>query len=166
VAKSSHSVDPKLTEQAAHVVQHAYPEAKLFFRATTLAEPPKKEMIAFLEAETSSVKAARPPRLARVQLFINQELHELVVDLVEARIRVIEPLPGKHSYIDTAFMQQVGDACLEDARVKDEIRSLNLPAGATVVVEPWAYATDGMLNEKERWTMVRKPCEHLEVWFG
>ncbi|KAH7350168.1 copper amine oxidase [Plectosphaerella cucumerina] len=151
-----HPFDPLTPEeirQAAHVVQHAYPEAKLFFRATTLAEPPKKEMIAFLEAETSSVKAARPPRLARVQLFINQELHELVVDLVEARIRVIEPLPGKHSYIDTAFMQQVGDACLEDARVQDEIRSLNLPAGATVVVEPWAYATDGMLNEKERWTM-------------
>lgn len=155
-----------MTEQAAHVVQHAYPETKLFFRATTLAEPPKKEMIVFLEAEKSAVKAARPPRLARVQLFINQELHEVVVDLSEARITVIEPLPGKHSYIDTAFMQQAGDACLADARVQEEIRSLNLPEGATVVVEPWAYATDGMLDEKERWTMVRRLSEHRHFWSG
>jgi primary-amine oxidase len=166
VAKSSHSAEPELTAQAAHVAQHAHPEARLFFRATTLAEPPKKDMIAFLEAETSSIKAAYPPRLARVQLFINQELHELLVDLVEARITVIEPLPGKHSYIDTAFMQQAGDACLADARVQEEIKSLNLPEGATVVVEPWAYATDGILNEKERWTMVRKPSEHRQVWSG
>ncbi|KAH6676929.1 copper amine oxidase [Plectosphaerella plurivora] len=141
---------PGEISQAAHVAQLAHPDAKLFFRAISLAEPPKQDMIAFLEAEAN---APRPPRLARVQLFIDRDLHELIVDLEQARITVTEPLPGKHSYIDTAFMQQAGDTCLADARVQEEIKSLNLPEGATVVVEPWAYATDGMLDEKERWTM-------------
>lgn len=137
------------------MVQRAHSGASLFFRAITLAEPPKKDMIAFLEVVGSAAEAICPPRLARVQLFIDRALHEVVVDLVKACIKITEPLPGKHSYIDTAFMKQAGDACLADARVQDEIRSLNLPDGATVVVEPWAYATDGMLDEKERWTMVR-----------
>lgn len=110
-------------------------------------------MIIFLD-QGSTGDACRPPRLARVQLFIDRELHEILIDLDQTSIKSTEPLPGRHSYIDTEFMKQAGDACLADARVQDEINSLNLPEGATVVVEPWAYATDGMLDEKERWTMV------------
>lgn len=126
----------------------------MLFRAITLAEPPKAEMIPFLEEERSGSTSKRPARVARVQLFIDRELHEVKVSLDAASVVSDESLPGRHSYIDTEFMQRAGDACLADSRVQDEIKSLNLPKGATVVVEPWAYATDGMLDEKERWTMV------------
>lgn len=51
-------------------------------------------------------------------------------------------------------MQNVAAACLGDPKVQEEIRSLDLPPGATVVVEPWAYATDGLNDMKERQTMV------------
>lgn len=77
-----------------------------------------------------------------------------MVDLNAKSIKSKQELPGKHSYIDADYMRQVERACLADSRVQDEIRSLNLPEGATVVVEPWAYATDGMNDMNERVTMV------------
>jgi primary-amine oxidase len=52
-------------------------------------------------------------------------------------------------------MKQVEQACLANKKVQDEIRSLDLPEGAVVVVEPWAYATDGMNDMTQRVTMVR-----------
>ncbi|KAL2758887.1 hypothetical protein ACRALDRAFT_2058137 [Sodiomyces alcalophilus JCM 7366] len=111
-------------------------------------------MIAFLESEHSGAKDTRPPpRQARVQLFHDRVLHEAVVDLDRRVIVTKEALHGRHSYIDTEFMAKVADACLADQRVQEEIKSLNLPEGATVVVEPWAYATDGIKDMTERWTM-------------
>lgn len=63
-------------------------------------------------------------------------------------------LEGKHTYIDPNYMREVENACLADKRVQEEIRSLNLPPGSTAIVEPWAYATDGMHDMTERLTMV------------
>lgn len=51
-------------------------------------------------------------------------------------------------------MKKVEQACLADADVQEEIRCLKLPEGATAVVEPWAYATDGMNDMSQRVTMV------------
>jgi primary-amine oxidase len=51
-------------------------------------------------------------------------------------------------------MKAVEEACLADERVQAEIKTLNVPDGATVVVEPWAYATDGMNDMTDRVTMV------------
>lgn len=127
----------------------------MVFRAITVAEPPKKDMVSFLENEHSGIQATHLPRQARVQLFHARILHEVVVDLHRRAIVTKEALQGRHSYIDTEFMQKAADACLADQRVQEEIKSLNLPEGATVVVEPWAYATDGVKDMKERWTMVR-----------
>ncbi|KAJ0333822.1 hypothetical protein COL922a_010443 [Colletotrichum nupharicola] len=76
-----------------------------------------------------------------------------MVDLNAATIMSKAPLPGIHSFIDTEFMAQVTAACLADSGIQQEIETLKLPEGATVVVEPWAYATDGMKDMKDRWTM-------------
>jgi Cu2+-containing amine oxidase len=66
-----------------------------------------------------------------------------------------EYLVGKHPYIDSAYMQAAEKACRADPRIEAEIQKLKLPDGAQVVVEPWAYATDGMNDVSERTTMVR-----------
>jgi primary-amine oxidase len=50
-------------------------------------------------------------------------------------------------------MKQVETACLGDSRVQDEVKKLQLPDGATVIVEPWTYATDGMNDMSSRITM-------------
>lgn len=112
-------------------------------------------MVVFLDNEQSSPgSGTRPPRQARVQVFIEKLLHEIIVNLDQQAVASNKELHGRHSYIDTDFMKQVGDACLADEQVQREIESLKLSEGATVVVEPWAYATDGVKNMKERWTMV------------
>lgn len=84
-----------------------------------------------------------------------------MVDLNAATITSKASLPGKHSFIDAEFMAQVAAACLADSGIQQEIETLKLPEGATVVVEPWAYATDGMKDMKDRWTMVSLRIRHL-----
>lgn len=73
--------------------------------------------------------------------------------------RVVE---GRHSYIDTEYMKEVERVCLGDVRVQEQVRGLGLPEGAEVVVEPWAYATDGVEDMAGRVTMV---CVTLSLNF-
>ncbi|KAJ5736992.1 uncharacterized protein N7483_002117 [Penicillium malachiteum] len=101
-----------------------------------------------------------PARTARAQVIIKSEtgvseLIELLVNLDQGIISKKEHLPGKHSYIDTSYMQAVENACRADPRIESEIQKLKLPKDATVVIEAWAYATDGMKDMTERTTMVR-----------
>ncbi|KAI8189282.1 Copper amine oxidase 1 [Colletotrichum sp. SAR 10_75] len=152
-----HPLDPLYPEEisiAADIIRRSVQNEQVFFRAISLAEPPKQEMTAFLDGQQAGDKAlAHPVRRARVQAYIGKTLHEVMVDLNAATIMSKAPLPGKHSFIDTEFMAQVAAACLADSGIQQEIETLKLPEGATVVVEPWAYATDGMKDMKDRWTM-------------
>jgi primary-amine oxidase len=126
----------------------------------TLQEPPKQEMISFLEGELRGQSHQIPVRAARVQVTIRgnskpNEMVELTIDLTTGSIIKKEHLVGKHPYIDSAYMQAAEKACRADPRIEAEIQKLKLPEGAQVVVEPWAYATDGMNDVSERTTMVR-----------
>lgn len=131
------------------------------FRVITLQEPPKHEMLQFLEQEhQGQSKKSRPARSARVQVIIrtqlgSNEMVELNVNLDQGVVCKKEHLPGRHPYIDSAYMQAVESACRADPRIEAEIRKLKLPEGSTVVIEPWAYATDGMSDMTERTSMVR-----------
>lgn len=118
-------------------------------------------MLAFLERERHGAATnLRPSREAWVQITIkgasgSTDFYELVVNLDSASVTRRDHLVGKHPYIDSAYMQAVENACRADPRVEAEIQKLKLPAGATVVVEPWAYATDGMNDMSDRTSMVR-----------
>lgn len=131
------------------------------FRVITMKEPPKEEMIAFLDEEHSMTPATRVSiRCARVEITLknmagDHKLHEIHVDLTKSTIIKQQILEGKHSYIDSEYMKEVEHACMADRRVQDEIRKLDLPSGATVVVESWAYATDGQNDMSKRISMVR-----------
>lgn len=135
------------------------PRQRLNFRVITLREPLKKDIVRFLECEHNGLDTPeRPPRVARVQVLLpnpgRDQLHELLVDLDQSKIVQRKHLEGKHSYIDSDYMQAVEAACRADERVQAEIKTLDLPPGATVVIEAWAYATDGMNDMSERTTMV------------
>lgn len=119
------------------------------FRVITLSEPPKKEIIAFLDGITPP-----PKRIAKVHAYISKDFHEILVDIEGRAVITDKVLNGRHSHVDTAYMKQVEMACLDDARVKAEIQALRLPGEATVIVEPWTYATDGMNDMSTRITMV------------
>lgn len=120
-------------------------------------------MIPYLEKEHKKKPLGHvPPRYARVEVIIQgssggNELFELIVDLDKDKVGRKQHMKGKHSYIDADYMQAVESACLANDEVQAEIRTLDLPANTTVVVEPWAYATDGMNDMTERVTMVGLP---------
>ncbi|EHA52316.1 peroxisomal copper amine oxidase [Pyricularia oryzae 70-15] len=156
--RPSHPFDPLGPQEIAHaasIVRKAHVDSQLAFRAITLQEPAKDEMITFLEAEASSKTSSnkRPDRLARVQVFVQNMLHDIIVNLDAEEIVKNEKLVGRHSFSDTVFMQNVAEATLADPRVQDEIKQLDLPGGATVIVEPWSYATDGENDMTERVAM-------------
>ncbi|KAJ4324081.1 hypothetical protein N0V84_004047 [Fusarium piperis] len=162
MALSIHPFDPLHPDEisrAAEIVRPHFAGRDINFRVITLREPPKKEMIQFLEKKHRNQPTGRPPtRCARVEVVLesktgNHELFELLVDLDNNRVTAKQHHKGKHSYIDSDYMRKVEEACLDDGRVQEEIRTLDLPAGATVVVEPWAYATDGMNDMTQRITM-------------
>ncbi|THC91015.1 hypothetical protein EYZ11_009523 [Aspergillus tanneri] len=162
MAPSLHPLDPltprEISKQAADIVRHALPGENPNFRFITLKEPQKQDMIQFLEREHCHLPLyAHPPRVARVQVVVqgsgSTNLVELLVDLDSSTIIKQDDLVGKHSYIDSAYMQSVEKACMADERVQQEIQKLDLPIGASVIVEPWAYATDGMNDMSDRTTM-------------
>jgi primary-amine oxidase len=118
------------------------------FRVVTLSEPPKKELVKFLNGITPP-----PPRIAKVHVYISKEFHEIFIGIESMAVISNEVFHGRHSHVDTAYMKQVEEACLDDVRVLTEIKALKLPKGATVIVEPWTYATDGMNDMRDRITM-------------
>ena len=142
------------------MVRSQYGDQDVNFRVITLKEPPKNEMITFLEQEHRKLPVQWTPiRCARVEITLKattggNELHELHVDLAKNSIVKHQVLKGKHPYIDSVYMKEVETACMTDQRVQDEIRKLDLPPGASVVVEPWTYATDGQNDMSKRVTMV------------
>lgn len=110
-------------------------------------------MIEYLDLEASGTPAALPKRIAMVHAYISNAFHELKVDVKSKTILSDEVLKGRHSHVDSAYMKQVEEACLRDERVQAEIKSLRLPENATVIVEPWTYATDGVNDMSSRITM-------------
>ncbi|KAF4126213.1 primary-amine oxidase [Geosmithia morbida] len=156
-----HPLDPLTPAEirkTASIVRSHFTGHEPNFRVITLKEPSKKDMVPFLEDyHTSGKYGTRPPREARVQVIArvddDDQFVELIVNLDLAVIASRQHLKGKHSYIDAAYMKSVEKACISDPRIQEEIKTLHLPEGATVCVEPWAYATDGMIDTAQRTSM-------------
>ncbi|KAJ5363080.1 copper amine oxidase [Penicillium brevicompactum] len=157
----NHPFDPLTSREiakAAAIVRREFPAQTPNFRVITLKEPAKDQMIPFLDDQNRGGNSSkRPARTARVQVVLPGDwaarFVELWVDLDRAVIIKKEHLVGKHPYIDSDYMQAVEKACIEDPRIQEQIALLELPAGATVIVEAWAYATDGLNDMSQRTTM-------------
>lgn len=130
------------------------------FRVIYLREPPKDKLSVYLESEHLGKHApTKLNRCARVEVLVQNDtdkndLREFIVDLDNILISKQKYLVGKHSYIDSAYMKEVEEACMANANVQQGIQTLDLPHGASVIVEPWAYATDGSNDMSRRLTMV------------
>lgn len=135
-------------------------------------------MVRFLEQiDSGHTGAVSPARTAHVQIIETDKsqkncLVEILVDLDKKSITKMQRLPGKHSYIDSDYMKAVEAVCRADPRVQEELRTLDLPDEATVVIEAWAYAPDGMNDMTGRVTMVRSTAlftfltlTKLQCWF-
>jgi primary-amine oxidase len=134
------------------------------FRVVTLAEPPKAQMIPYLDAEHASKPTTPPPpRIALVQFYLDtsSDFREARLDVTSGRCLEEVKLAGKHSYLDTELMTAAETSCLADPDVQEAIKALELPEGAVVCVEPWTYGTDGMHDMSRRIIMV---CIGLDIF--
>ncbi|CAI6331814.1 unnamed protein product [Periconia digitata] len=168
MSHKAHPLDPLSAQEIdtiATLVKSCIKE-KVLFRVITLVEPAKKELISFLDAEHSGSAAPHVTRKAMVHAYIGKAFHEIFVNVDKTEIISHEILRGKHSHVDAAYMAQVEDACLQDDKVQAEIKALELPEGALVIVEPWTYATDGMNDMNSRITMCwfyMRLCDHKDA---
>ena len=125
-----------------------------------MLEPPKQQLILFLDAERQGKPLPpAPPRTAHVLYYLDKpnQFCELKVDLSSKSIFAQKRLDGKHAYIDAGEMKKCEKACLNDINVQEAIRALELPDEAVVVCEPWTYSPDGENDMSRRIVMVRSP---------
>lgn len=115
-------------------------------------------MIPFLDAEHGLGQPSKPARVAMVQTFLgprnSDHFYQLKVDVNSGEITDKRQLAGCHPHVDASDMQKAEAECLKDARVQAAIKAMQLPEGATVKIEPWTYATDGMNDMSQKITMV------------
>ncbi|EXJ94286.1 primary-amine oxidase [Capronia coronata CBS 617.96] len=158
---TAHPFDPLTPQeisQVAHHVRAAFPDREAYFRVITLCEPPKADMIRFLEAESDkTVPQVTPARVGMVQVFLgprdSEHFFQLKIDVVSGKVLEQEQLRGCHPHVDASDMQKIERACLDDPGVQAAIKELQLPEGALVKIEPWTYATDGMNDMSQKITM-------------
>ncbi|KAH6855386.1 copper amine oxidase [Chaetomium sp. MPI-CAGE-AT-0009] len=157
MASRPHPFDPltaKEIQQAADILIGHCSADPVIFRVITLWEPPKADIIPFLDMEHEGKETPTPPpRLAKVQAHVDNRFFEFKVDLGRQSVISEEALEGRHSHIDPDYTRKAELACMADSRVKEQVAALNLPEGATVVVEPWTYGPDGMNDMSKRMTM-------------
>ncbi|PHH79833.1 hypothetical protein CDD80_3694 [Ophiocordyceps camponoti-rufipedis] len=123
------------------------PEDSLFFRALYLEEPPKAEMVAFLEAEHAGLvtdDTPRPRRRARVEFDIvgpHQSIFTCAIVDVEAGEIVSRRTAEEEAYpsfapSEFAMCEKIIAA---SPLFKKAMSRFSLPDGFRVVIDPWPY---------------------------
>ncbi|KAH6693560.1 copper amine oxidase [Plectosphaerella plurivora] len=143
---SALSVDE--TNAARDAVVAAHEGSVLQFRLIYLLEPPKAEVVAFLELEHAgkvTAETPRPARTAQVSYDViggkkSAEYHESIVDLREGKIVGTKAVDTKHqASLIIAEFDDLAQACKESTEFQDKIKEIELPDKFEVVVEPWPY---------------------------
>ncbi|KAF2201208.1 hypothetical protein GQ43DRAFT_480907 [Delitschia confertaspora ATCC 74209] len=138
---------------AAAIIKASWPaHTDLHFKVITLHEPPKAEVIPYLEAEHSKKSRPTISRKAFINYYIRNtnKFHEAIVNLSSGKILNNVLLgPNFHANGDGDEIIAIEKIALEDESVKAEIAKLKLPEGTVVISDPWIYGSDG-INDDER----------------
>ncbi|KAI9787631.1 MAG: hypothetical protein M1839_000162 [Geoglossum umbratile] len=137
----------------ARLVRGRSPGTSLQFKAITLLEPEKKDVIPYLAAERERKCLPHIARKAFVVYYIRNtdKLHEAIVDLSKGQVESILRLgPECHSSSDGEEVVRMEKIALEDEGVKAEIAKLQLPPGTVVISDPWIYGSDGDRDERRQ----------------
>lgn len=112
-------------------------------------DPPKKDMIKYLDAERFGGPLPTIPRVLYVHYYTNTlEFNKALVNVTVGHIITKTQLPN--GVVGPFLPEDViewEEYCLTHPAVKAEIEKLKLPQGYTVRNDPWIYATDDA-NEK------------------
>lgn len=137
----------------ATLIRKQWPEnIDLQYRVITLREPPKAEVLPYIEAENAG--QSPPTSLSRKAFVVyylrrTSKLYEAVVDLSEQRVEYNTLLGDNvHANLDADTIIASEKVCLEDESVKAELKKLQLPEGTVVVCDPWIYGSDGIKDDE------------------
>ncbi|KAI1848680.1 hypothetical protein JX266_005539 [Neoarthrinium moseri] len=130
------------------------------FREIFLQEPPKKDLVKFLDQEHSgqvSDGTPRPARLAKVQYDVIggskvPEFHESVINITQ-RNRVAHEVVSSdyHAALTMHEFATFVEVCQKSPLYLSKIQELKLPAGFEVVIEPWPYGGMDATEENRRY---------------
>ncbi|CUM64401.1 uncharacterized protein PRCAT00002004001 [Priceomyces carsonii] len=135
---------------ASKLVKDSYPaDANVHFVQIDRCDPPKKDMLKYLEAEKFGSELPPILRVLYVYYYTNKvDFNKALVNVSIGHIITKTQLP--HGVIGPFLpddMMELEDFCNNHPIVKAEIEKLKLPKGYTVRNDPWIYATDDP-NEK------------------
>ncbi|KAI5476113.1 hypothetical protein MNV49_000431, partial [Pseudohyphozyma bogoriensis] len=149
-----HPLDPATGEEllaALKLIQDTYgPNVKIHWKTAGLEEPPKKVMVAYLDAEHAGKPIAPPPRWILVMYYIKHtpRLFEALVDVTNNKFVHHKELPREfHAPVDRIEMNEAAQVALADPAVKAELKRLQL-GDTAVVVDPWDYGKDDEFEQR------------------
>lgn len=130
---------------ASKLVKDSYPaEAKVHFVQIDRVDPPKKDMIKYLEAEKHGLPVPPISRVLYCYYYTNEfEFNKALVNVTVGHIITKVQLPkGTVGPFLPDDMCEWENFCNNHPIVKAEIEKLKLPPGYQVRNDPWIYATD------------------------
>ncbi|KAI4134427.1 MAG: hypothetical protein LQ347_001528 [Umbilicaria vellea] len=152
---SSHPLSPLTAAEitrSAYLIKGLYPpKTNLQFKAITLEEPEKAQLVPYLEAEHHGRRVPKIDRKAFVCYYIRNtdKFHEAVINLTHSEVENHVRLgPNIHSPGDGPEILLVEKIALADKGVQAEIAKLQLPEGTVVIIDPWIYGSDGIDDDK------------------
>ncbi|CAF9907186.1 hypothetical protein IMSHALPRED_005464 [Imshaugia aleurites] len=138
-------------KQSVDLIRSLYPAKTDFvFKAITLEEPQKAQLVPYLDAEHSGRKLPHIDRKTFVCYYLRNtdKFHEAIVNLFQQRVESNVRLgPNIHGPGDWEEILLVEKIALEDEGVKAEIAKLDLPQGTAVLCDPWIYGSDGINDD-------------------
>ncbi|KAH8890097.1 copper amine oxidase [Thozetella sp. PMI_491] len=136
------------TNRARDIVVALHPNTVIDFRVIYLLEPPKAEVLPFLALEHAgklTAETPRPARLAQTRYDVIggskvPQYHESVIDL-NTQKRVNHQIVGSEHHASlTVFEFDVLVKCINESPLfQEKLKSIELPEGFELVVEPWPY---------------------------
>ena len=130
---------------ASKLIKNAYPaDANVHFVQIERTDPPKKDMIKYLEAEKNGTPTPSIPRVLYAYYYthtldFNKALVNVTVGHVITKTKLPKGTVGPYLPNDMIEWEEM---CMQHPAVKAEIEKLKLPSNYRVRNDPWIYATE------------------------
>ncbi|RDA87768.1 hypothetical protein CP532_2464 [Ophiocordyceps camponoti-leonardi (nom. inval.)] len=147
------------TNHARDLVLKLHPGAVIDFRTIYLLEPPKAEVLPFLALEHAGKvtrSTPRPARLAQARYDViggskAAEYHESIFDLTASKVVSHDIIPTDYHAGLTVFEFKKLVECVKASPLfQEKLRTIKLPPGFELVVEPWPYGAPDLGDGQTR----------------
>ncbi|BEI89998.1 uncharacterized protein CcaverHIS019_0300680 [Cutaneotrichosporon cavernicola] len=165
-AVHAHPLDPLSPvelERACGIVKANRPTQRLFIKSCQLREPPKAELVPYLNAERAGTPLPPPARQADVLFFdlADRSLTESIINL-DTGSETSEVVEGHHAAHSKDEIMEAREQLFKDPTFLETVAKLNLPP-VDVVVAPWPVGADNTSPQPRRiaWILYcRGPSNH------